>query len=56
MEENNNWRMIINSETLMNNLAINIVNNDIIGYFKHINLPNDFAKNSIIFMSYFCYY
>lgn len=47
LKENNNWSMIINKNngTLVNNFAVNIVNNDIIGYYaKNINFPNDFAK------------
>lgn len=47
LKENNNWSMIINKNngTLVNNFAVNIVNNDINGYYgTTINLRNDFAK------------
>lgn len=46
-KEYNNWSMIINenSGTIVNNFEINIVNNDIEGYFaKNINIYNDFAE------------
>jgi len=47
LKENNSWSMFIkdNNETLINNFEINIVDNDIEGYYgKNINLCNDFAK------------